>query len=118
MCRGGTDDVQAEAMTLVDLLQEYERALIVVALGTCGGHQRQAARLLGLLPTTLSEKMRRHGLRARRADFVAHLPAPQEPARIMAEKPSRGSGGAGRLTARDRLIVRAADPQRQALALS
>jgi DNA-binding NtrC family response regulator len=48
---------------LKELLEEYERELIVKALEESGGHQRRAARLLGILPTTLNEKMRRLGLR-------------------------------------------------------
>ena len=43
----------------------YERALILTALAASGGNQRRAARSLGLLPTTLNEKMKRLGLRER-----------------------------------------------------
>jgi DNA-binding NtrC family response regulator len=49
---------------LKELVEEYERELIVKALEESGGHQRRAARALGILPTTLNEKMRRLGLRA------------------------------------------------------
>lgn len=49
--------------SLKDLLDEYERDLIVKALEESGGHQRRAARALGVLPTTLNEKMRRLNLR-------------------------------------------------------
>lgn len=48
---------------LKQLLESYERALIETALAASGGNQRQAAQLLGLLPTTLNEKMKRLGLR-------------------------------------------------------
>jgi DNA-binding NtrC family response regulator len=41
----------------------YERELILAALAEAGGNQRRAARLLGILPTTLHEKMKRFGLR-------------------------------------------------------
>ena len=47
------------------LLESYERALILTALTAAGGNQRRAARSLGLLPTTLNEKMKRLGLRER-----------------------------------------------------
>lgn len=47
------------------LLESYERALILTALAATGGNQRRAARSLGLLPTTLNEKMKRLGLRER-----------------------------------------------------
>ncbi|HKC11707.1 MAG TPA: helix-turn-helix domain-containing protein [Vicinamibacteria bacterium] len=44
-------------------LEEYERELVFSALKACGMNQLLAARLLGVLPTTLSEKMKRLGLR-------------------------------------------------------
>jgi DNA-binding NtrC family response regulator len=40
----------------------YERRLIESALVAEGGNQRRAAASLGLLPTTLHEKMKRLGL--------------------------------------------------------
>jgi DNA-binding NtrC family response regulator len=40
----------------------YERRLILEALEEAGGHRRRAAALLGLLPTTLHEKMKRLGI--------------------------------------------------------
>ena len=45
-------------------LLAYERGLISAALAESGGNQRRAARQLGILPTTLHEKMKRLGLRA------------------------------------------------------
>jgi DNA-binding NtrC family response regulator len=44
------------------LLDAYERQLIETALAATDGNQRRAARSLGLLPTTLHEKMKRLGL--------------------------------------------------------
>jgi DNA-binding NtrC family response regulator len=46
------------------LVEDYERQLILAALGRARGNQRRAAAELGCLPTTLNEKMRRLGLRA------------------------------------------------------
>jgi len=46
------------------LVEDYERRLILAALGRTRGNQRRAAAELGCLPTTLNEKMRRLGLRA------------------------------------------------------
>jgi DNA-binding NtrC family response regulator len=43
-------------------LEEYERSLIEGALTATGGNQRQAARRLGILPTTLHAKIRRLGI--------------------------------------------------------
>ena len=47
---------------LKTLVTAYERRLILDALEATGGHQRRTARRLGLLPTTLHEKMKRLGL--------------------------------------------------------
>ncbi len=60
------------ARDLYTMLNEYERRLILLALEASGWHQRRAASTLGILPTTLSEKMKRLGLRARevRQPFV------------------------------------------------
>jgi DNA-binding NtrC family response regulator len=49
-------------MSLKEMLLDYERHLILAALNEAGGHQRRAARALGLLPTTLHEKMKRLGI--------------------------------------------------------
>ena len=65
-----TDELEALApaseagIDLKSRLLAYERGLIVAALAESGGNQRRAARQLGLLPTTLHEKMKRLGLRA------------------------------------------------------
>ena len=50
--------------SLKQLVEDYERRLILTALGRHRGNQRRAAAELGCLPTTLNEKMRRLGLRA------------------------------------------------------
>jgi DNA-binding NtrC family response regulator len=52
-------------MTLRNLMDAYERRLIEEALRTTGGNQRRAAQALGVLPTTLHEKMKRLGLAKR-----------------------------------------------------
>lgn len=58
--------------TLKDLVDAYERHVIEDALGAAGGNQRRAALALGVLPTTLHEKMKRLGLlRRAEADLVA-----------------------------------------------
>ena len=65
-----TDEPQAltpvpqEPAGLKTRLVAYERGLITAALAESGGNQRRAARQLGILPTTLHEKMKRLGLRA------------------------------------------------------
>ena len=52
------------------LLEDYERSLIVEALQAAGGHQRRTAARLGILPTTLHEKMKRLGLRRARRETM------------------------------------------------
>jgi DNA-binding NtrC family response regulator len=47
---------------LKTLLEDYERTLIQEALAQKGGNQRQAAIALGILPTTLHEKLKRLGI--------------------------------------------------------
>lgn len=62
---------------LKELLESYERVLILTALAGTGGNQRRAAQQLGLLPTTLNEKMKRLGLR-RPAEAPALAAYPSE----------------------------------------
>jgi transcriptional regulator with GAF, ATPase, and Fis domain len=64
----GRDPVGPPNERAVDLrtrLEEYERELVISALEACGMNQVLAAKELGVLPTTLSEKMKRLGLRGR-----------------------------------------------------
>ena len=61
-----------EGQTLKDLVQEYERQLLLMALELAGWNQRRVAASLGLLPSTLSEKMKRLGLRSTRSDLVVN----------------------------------------------
>jgi DNA-binding NtrC family response regulator len=61
-------------MNLKALVEAYERRLIESALIESAGNQRRAAAALGLLPTTLHEKMKRLGLLHRQAlptDYAA-----------------------------------------------
>ncbi len=52
-----------EGTGLVEAMAAYERRLISEALDRSGGVQRQAARILGIRPTTLNEKIKRLGLK-------------------------------------------------------
>jgi DNA-binding NtrC family response regulator len=47
------------------LLEQREREIILKTLAEFGGHQRRAAAALGLLPSTLCEKMKRLGIPGR-----------------------------------------------------
>jgi DNA-binding NtrC family response regulator len=56
---------QDTSTSLKALVDAYERQLIQSALTAAAGNQRRAAAALGLLPTTLHEKMKRLGLSRR-----------------------------------------------------
>jgi DNA-binding NtrC family response regulator len=58
-------DATALGRPLKEMLAEYERSLVTAALAKTGGHQRRAAAALGILPSTLHEKMKRLGLKPR-----------------------------------------------------
>jgi two-component system C4-dicarboxylate transport response regulator DctD len=60
--------MSGQSMGLKNLLDAYERQLIESALAAAAGNQRRAAASLGLLPTTLHEKMKRLGLLRRQAE--------------------------------------------------
>jgi DNA-binding NtrC family response regulator len=62
-------------MTLKERMTDYERALILSALEAAGGNQRRAAAVLGILPSTLSEKLKRLGLRRGAPGEAAAEPA-------------------------------------------
>jgi DNA-binding NtrC family response regulator len=61
-------NADADRGDLKTLMRAYERHLIERALEAAQGNQRRAARVLGLLPTTLHEKMKRLGLTGRRSN--------------------------------------------------
>jgi DNA-binding NtrC family response regulator len=63
---GGFDpDAGQPVRGLKEKMDDFEREIIQAALAEAGGHQRRAAAALGVLPTTLCEKMKRLGLRER-----------------------------------------------------
>jgi DNA-binding NtrC family response regulator len=64
----GDDAEPGAPLGLRSRVLAYERRLIAVALAEAGGNQRRAARLLGILPTTLHEKLKRLGLRTATTD--------------------------------------------------
>jgi DNA-binding NtrC family response regulator len=61
---------QRSRPSLKDMMESYERSLIQAALETTAGNQRRAAAALGLLPTTLHEKMKRLGLLRRNGSAI------------------------------------------------
>jgi DNA-binding NtrC family response regulator len=64
---GGIDarrpKLTVEGQDLKTLVNDYERQLIMTALGATRGHQRRAARCLGISPSSLHEKMKRLGIK-------------------------------------------------------
>ena len=61
------DHFDSPSLPLKARLEAYERRLIENALVESSGNQRRAAAALGILPTTLHEKMKRLGLLRRSA---------------------------------------------------
>jgi DNA-binding NtrC family response regulator len=57
---------------LKEMVEDYERKIVLMALELAHWNQRRAASSLGLLPSTLSEKMKRFGLRRVREDVAEH----------------------------------------------
>jgi len=72
-------DQRAEARDLKTLVNEYERQLILSALGATRGHQRRAARCLGISPSSLHEKMKRLGIKVEPNWTVRSAPSPAGP---------------------------------------
>ena len=54
--------VPPEGISLRDVIASFERRLIESTLESTGGVQKDAARLLGLKPTTLNEMIKRHSI--------------------------------------------------------
>ncbi len=63
--RLGPDSRAWKERGLRGMLEDYERNLILAALGVEHGNQRRTAQTLGILPSTLCEKMKRLGIRSR-----------------------------------------------------
>ncbi|MBS1808724.1 MAG: hypothetical protein JST84_11075 [Acidobacteria bacterium] len=54
----------SQGINIYDEVRQYETALIRRALRLTGGNQKKAARLLGLLPSTLNDKIKRYQIQA------------------------------------------------------
>ncbi len=55
--------VPADGLPMKDVVQEFQKQLILDALRKTGWVQKEAAKLLGVKPTTLNEMIKRHGIR-------------------------------------------------------
>lgn len=60
-----TSPVRTNAVNLAAAVDAYERSLIASALAKCNGSQTAAAKLLGVTPRTVFNKIHRHGLERR-----------------------------------------------------
>ena len=80
--------VPPEGINLREVIANFERRLIESTLESTSGVQKEAARLLGLKPTTLNEMIKRH-----------NILLPREREREQ-EGPARGGGGGGQVDAR------------------
>ena len=63
-----------EGIDLKEAVSTYRRSLLAAAMGRAGGVQTEAARLLGLKPTTLNEMLQRHGMIPGRAPRAPRTP--------------------------------------------
>jgi transcriptional regulator with GAF, ATPase, and Fis domain len=54
--------VPPEGISLRDVIANFEKRLIESTLESTAGVQKEAARLLGLKPTTLNEMIKRHNI--------------------------------------------------------
>ncbi len=63
-----------EGIDLKEAVSTYRRSLLAAAMGRAGGVQTEAARLLGLKPTTLNEMLQRHGMIPGRASRAPRTP--------------------------------------------
>lgn len=54
---------------LKELMDKLERMIIMSALGKFEGNQREASKFLGLKPTTLNEKMKKHNIFLRKIPY-------------------------------------------------
>ncbi len=75
--------VPPEGINLRDVIANFERRIIESTLDSTGGVQKEAARLLGLKPTTLNEMIKRYGIslsRERERRSIKELKDLEEPA--------------------------------------
>jgi len=54
-------------------LDDCEKKILLDCLHETGGRQKNAAAMLGIQPTSLCEKMRKHGIQGRRVKWTEKL---------------------------------------------
>jgi DNA-binding NtrC family response regulator len=80
--------VPPEGISLKDVIASFERRLIESTLESTKGVQKEAARLLGLKPTTLNEMIKRHNIAIPRERRAIATPALREPEELPAKTSS------------------------------
>lgn len=65
-----------DRISIREEVERFESDLIRHALALTGGHQRRAARLLGVKATTLNEKIKRYKIRPARLTVVGDADTP------------------------------------------
>lgn len=63
-------------LPLREILERFEKSLLLVALVAAEGSQKRAAIALGVLPSTLQEKLKRFGILRGRSRREARPPLP------------------------------------------
>jgi transcriptional regulator with GAF, ATPase, and Fis domain len=56
-------------ISLKDFMLKVELNLIIASLKKAKGNQKKAAEILGIKPTTLHEKMKRHNIKLKKVSF-------------------------------------------------
>lgn len=77
LCRLFMDCIQNERpVRLKEYMDGVEKALIIRILYAVNGNQRAAARVLGVKPTTLCEKIKKHRILLNRKHLILFPPRP------------------------------------------
>jgi transcriptional regulator with GAF, ATPase, and Fis domain len=58
-------------ISLKDFMLKVELNLIIASLKKAKGNQKKAAEILGIKPTTLHEKMKRHNIKLKEVSFYS-----------------------------------------------
>ena len=90
--------VPPEGINLREVIASFERRIIESTLDATGGVQKDAARLLGLKPTTLNEMIKRHSIPLARDRDRRLVPGREETAapgasRALCASFARGNNG-------------------------
>jgi DNA-binding NtrC family response regulator len=68
-----TANLNFRDIPLKEFMDGFEKKILLACLSLTRGHQKDAAAVLGLKPTALFEKMRKHCINGRRKKLSAKL---------------------------------------------